>query len=131
MARASRAFLRTVADGSQSYATNITYHANRMWNGISYGSGLISTQTVASHNMPRPASIGLSSGWSTGTFAYDGMGNITRIGTNYYLYDGTGRLTEGTAEWSSSSAHKLQRSHPGSLPTSASHSLLATCVLPH
>jgi len=32
-----------------------------------------------------------------GPYVYDGAGNIKSIGSNHYLYDGSGRLTEATA----------------------------------
>jgi len=35
--------------------------------------------------------------WSTGTYVYDGAGNIIGIGSNVYRYDGVNRLVEGTA----------------------------------
>ena len=36
-------------------------------------------------------------GGVSGTFAYDGAGDITKIGSGWYLYDGLRRLKEGTA----------------------------------
>lgn len=35
--------------------------------------------------------------WSTGTYSYDGAGNIKKIGTSTFVYDGYGRLTSGMA----------------------------------
>jgi RHS repeat-associated protein len=35
--------------------------------------------------------------WDSGTFQYDGSGNIKAIGTNIYVYDTAGRLVSGTA----------------------------------
>lgn len=47
----------------------------------------------------RPLSI---TSWDSGTYGYDGAGNITSIGTNRYTYDGVQRLktsaTSGTSE---------------------------------
>ncbi len=36
--------------------------------------------------------------WCSGTYAYDGMGNIRAIGSDIYIYDTAGRLVSGTAE---------------------------------
>jgi RHS repeat-associated protein len=36
--------------------------------------------------------------WTTGTFIYDGAGNITAMGTDTFLYDSAGRLVKGTAD---------------------------------
>jgi hypothetical protein len=35
--------------------------------------------------------------WCSGTYAYDGMGNIRAIGADTYVYDTAGRLVSGTA----------------------------------
>ncbi len=34
--------------------------------------------------------------WTTGTFAYDGAGNVKRTGNSAYIYDSVSRLTSGT-----------------------------------
>ncbi len=36
--------------------------------------------------------------WCSGTYQYDGMGNIRAIGSDIYIYDTAGRLVSGTAE---------------------------------
>jgi YD repeat-containing protein len=36
--------------------------------------------------------------WCSGTYQYDGMGNIRAIGSDIYIYDTVGRLVSGTAE---------------------------------
>jgi RHS repeat-associated protein len=36
--------------------------------------------------------------WCSGTYAYDGMGNIRAIGADTYVYDTAGRLVSGTAD---------------------------------
>jgi len=49
--------------------------------------------------MARPASITATSGmtthWSTGTYDYDGAGNVTEIGNSYFLYDSVSRPDRG------------------------------------
>jgi RHS repeat-associated protein len=35
--------------------------------------------------------------WSSGTITYDGLGNITAMGQDVYVYDSAGRLVSGTA----------------------------------
>ncbi len=53
--------------------------------------------------MARPASITLQRVsdsavlWQTGTYAYDGAGNVKTLGSDWYTYDGVNRLTVGTA----------------------------------
>jgi hypothetical protein len=36
--------------------------------------------------------------WSSGTYAYDGSGNVKAIGADYYVYDQVGRLVRGSAD---------------------------------
>ena len=36
--------------------------------------------------------------WCSGTYQYDGMGNIRAIGNDTYIYDTSGRLVSGTAD---------------------------------
>jgi len=51
--------------------------------------------------MARPRrihTVHASSNWDSGIYSYDGAGNIARIGSNWYLYDGLSRLTQGTAQ---------------------------------
>src|SRR4051812_2611007 len=42
--------------------------------------------------------------WDSGTYEYDGAGNIRKIGADTYRYDGAGRLTFATAGTESSTA---------------------------
>lgn len=39
-----------------------------------------------------------TSPWNSGTYAYDGAGNIKGIGADYYIYDQAGRLIQGSAD---------------------------------
>jgi RHS repeat-associated protein len=52
------------------------------------------TTTIAANVIPsRPTSISTSNGaFSTGTYSYDGAGNITAIGSDSFKYDGRSRL---------------------------------------
>lgn len=42
------------------------------------------------------AVAGQTTSWTTGTYVYDGSGNIKNIGTQVYQYDALGRLVSGT-----------------------------------
>lgn len=46
--------------------------------------------------------------WSSGTFVYDGAGNIMRIGADYYVYDQAGRLIQGSADNERSGINSFQ-----------------------
>jgi RHS repeat-associated protein len=44
------------------------------------------------------AAFAQTSPWSSGTYLYDGAGNVKRIGADYYVYDMAGRLIQGSAD---------------------------------
>ena len=79
----------------------LSYHSNFQLAQLDYGNGVTGTFDEGQAHMPRPRKIEYTDAadavlWSTGTYGYDGAGNITSIGTNDYLYDGAGRLRSGT-----------------------------------
>src|SRR3954462_7377994 len=47
---------------------------------------------------PAPAQTCPPTSWCSGTYQYDGMGNIRAIGNDTYIYDTAGRLVSGTAD---------------------------------
>ena len=87
------------------FASSISYHPNGMVNQIAYavtgGSpALTYTQGLDPNGMRRPASYTVTSGattlWSSGTYSYDGAGNVGAIGSSSFVYDGVSRLTSGS-----------------------------------
>jgi RHS repeat-associated protein len=44
------------------------------------------------------AALHAQQSWTSGTFSYDAVGNITAIGSDSYFYDTAGRLVHGTAD---------------------------------
>jgi RHS repeat-associated protein len=92
-------YLTTVSSGGLTYAT-ISYHLNRMVNLVARENGITDTHTVDASGMQRPGSItstlGAATRWTTGTYSYDGAGNITKMGTSWFTYDKVSRLTTGT-----------------------------------
>lgn len=86
------------------YANSITYQVNGMMASVVHANGVTDTQTIADGQngrpadwMARPITIGSASGgtslWSTGTYAYDGVGNIKAMNTDTFVYDKVSRLT--------------------------------------
>ena len=72
-------------------------------NQIAHANGVTVTYGKDPDDMPRPASItttGAATSWATGTYAYDGAGNVKKIGTvspyKSFIYDTVSRLTSGT-----------------------------------
>ncbi len=94
------------------FTNTITYHPNGLTNAIPHLNGMTVTQANDPFKMMRPASItatvGAATPWASGTYAYDGAGNIKGIGSNFYYYDLVSRVVDGTAEYTSGSIHKRQ-----------------------
>jgi len=72
-------WLTAVKQGLTNYASSISYHSNGMINQISRGNGTSDTYAKDANDMRRPASItvkyGVTTRWSSGSYAYDGAGN--------------------------------------------------------
>jgi len=85
-----------------NYTTAITYHANLMLNQVTNANATKVLHGKDANDMLRPASFTLQRTsdsytlWSTGTYAYDGAGNIKAIGSEAFVYDKVLRLTSGT-----------------------------------
>jgi len=80
-------------------AGSITYHANAMPFVVTHGNGVTSTYAKDDFDMSRPKSIGTqyaSANWSSGTYAYDGAGNVKTVGTDWHTYDLVSRLRSGS-----------------------------------
>jgi RHS repeat-associated protein len=94
----SHGLLTSVADQDRTYASSISYHPNTMLKSVAHGNGVTVTHGLDSHAMRRPGSIatsgvtGTPGNWDSGAYAYDGAGNITRIGEEWYTYDLVSRL---------------------------------------
>ncbi len=76
----------------------ISYSPNRLVYQVQHANRVLDTVANDPHAMPRPASI-MSAGpasWSSGTYAYDGSGNVTQIGGSTFVYDPVSRLTSAT-----------------------------------
>lgn len=96
-------FLSAVAGFSPpaAYATSISYYPNLLVNEVVHGNGITDAQANDPSALRRPASILAKTAagtvrWSSGNYAYDGAGNITRMGSAWFLYDKVSRLTKGT-----------------------------------
>jgi RHS repeat-associated protein len=103
-------FLTAVGNPSNAgyYASSITYHPNLMVNQVVHNNNPVDatkslTDTYANdpNAMRRPASITVTTPtaavrWSTGSYGYDGAGNVKAIGTHTFTYDLVSRLKAGT-----------------------------------
>ncbi len=78
---------------------SISYHPNGMWKEIRHTNGTVDTQTI-NNAMRRPSKIiskkGSTAFFDTGTYSYDGAGNISQIGSQQdFTYDAVSRLKMG------------------------------------
>lgn len=93
----TRGFLTSVA----GFASALSYHDNLTLESIVRTNGVTDWIGRDPDSMQRPSGIwtsGVAAGknWSSGTFGYDGAGNIEGIGTNRYSYDGVSRLKQAS-----------------------------------
>ncbi|HSS18934.1 MAG TPA: RHS repeat-associated core domain-containing protein [Pyrinomonadaceae bacterium] len=90
------------------YVNSITYHPNGLVRQMVYPTANLVTwnQDNDANAIARPARLRTtnvlgqttgSANFDSGQYKYDGGGNITRIGSDYYIYDRLNRLTEGSA----------------------------------
>jgi RHS repeat-associated protein len=93
----SSTYTKGFLTGVTGFASSLTYHPNLQVNQVTNANGVVTTYAMDPNHMARPASIATTSAtpWSSGAYAYDGAGNVTRIGNGRFLYDGVSRLVEG------------------------------------
>ena len=83
------------------FASSITYHANGLIDRVKHSNGIDDLQGNDPDWMPRPSSSSAQRTadgailWGSGTYAYDGAGNVARIGGSYFLYDLVSRAVDG------------------------------------
>jgi RHS repeat-associated protein len=84
-----------------TYASAITYNINGTVATVAHRNGVIDRMALDPNYMQRPrqitATLGANTVFDTGLYSYDGAGNVTRIGNDWYTYDKAGRIREGTA----------------------------------
>ena len=81
------------------YVSLLTYYPNLLVSQIAHGNGVTETQGNDPNQMRRPSSLsasGLYANWTSGTYGYDGAGNIKTIGASWYAYDKVNRLVSAT-----------------------------------
>jgi RHS repeat-associated protein len=85
----------------------ITYHSNGLVSQVPHSNGVVFTQQNDPNAMLRPGGMtavrGATTLWSAGTYTYDGTGNVKATGTQTYVYDSLGRITQGNLPGSTQS----------------------------
>jgi RHS repeat-associated protein len=92
-----------VSPTGQNWIEQIRYHPNGLWSEIDHRNNWTDRQTIASHGMQRPLEITAENGagqvqHTTGSFAYDGAGNVKAMGADSFHYDAHNRLAGGTID---------------------------------
>jgi len=121
------------------YAPSITYNPNATVAAVTHASGVTTTQIVADGQpghppdwMARPISISTSGAtlpgggngnWTTNTYSYDGVGNVTTMGADTFTYDLVSRLTSASVAAYSGTAESYSYDAYGNLTTYAGRSL--------
>ncbi|HEX6900065.1 MAG TPA: RHS repeat-associated core domain-containing protein [Thermoanaerobaculia bacterium] len=93
----SSGLLTSVGSGG-AYGT-LSYHPNLLVSQVTHGNGVTETQGNDPAGIRRPSSLGASgpyASWSSGTYSYDGAGNIKAIGAAWFAYDKVSRLVSAT-----------------------------------
>jgi RHS repeat-associated protein len=86
-----------VSPPEENWLEEIRYHPNGLWSEIDRGNNWTDRQTVAGNGMQRPLELSTENGlgqqqYTTGTFAYDGAGNVKAMGADSFTYDAHNRL---------------------------------------
>ncbi len=111
----SYGFLTAVPDYT-AVPTGITYSVNMMPSQLSFPNGVSVSLGLDPANIQRVASIatsGASTNWSTGTYGFDGAGNIKSLtrspsDLDTYVYDKVSRLTSASFKEQLSGTTKTQ-----------------------
>ncbi|MCG8455172.1 MAG: RHS repeat-associated core domain-containing protein [Holophagales bacterium] len=86
--------------GLTDVSADYTYHPNGQLASIRFGNTVDTVFDQGSLGMPRPQRIRVKKGaavlWDTGSYGYDGAGNIWAVGSDRYLYDSNSRLISGS-----------------------------------
>ncbi len=101
----TRGFLTSVP----GYATSISYRRNLLLNTVVHSNGVSDVWDSDPSRILRPSRIrttgSTATNFDTGTYSYDGSGNITAMGADNFKYDSLSRITAGNAQGAQFSEH--------------------------
>jgi RHS repeat-associated protein len=90
--------LTGVTSGATNYGT-LSYYPNLLVSQVAHGNGVVETQGNDPNGIRRPSSLaatGPYASWSSGSYSYDGAGNIKAIGPSAFTYDPVSRLVSAS-----------------------------------
>lgn len=89
--------------GVPGWVNSISYHTSGLWSRFDHANGTSDHQLIDSNSRQRPLHLRSSGAtgiagdfWSTGTYSYDGAGNIKTMGPDRFAYDAVSRLVDAT-----------------------------------
>jgi RHS repeat-associated protein len=83
------------------YAFSLTYHPHGLLAQVAHANGVTDTQERDPNDMGRPLRLrtsGASEDFDSGLYAFDGAGNVTKMGAHRYVYDLLSRIGEAQVE---------------------------------
>jgi RHS repeat-associated protein len=93
--------------GTAGGVSQITYHASGNLNQVPHVNGVLFTQQNDPNGQMRPSSLTAVRGgttlWNTGTYTFDGAGNVKATGSQTYVYDSLSRIVQGNLPGSTQS----------------------------
>jgi len=76
---------------------NVSYGSSGVPQSLTFSNGVVETMALDAASRPLSQTVsGSGTFWNSGTYAYDGAGNIIGIGSQTYSYDKIGRLLSST-----------------------------------
>ncbi len=83
------------------FASSVTYHPNGLWEKVVHSNEVTDHQNPDASGMARPGRLytsGANRNYDSGSYAYDGAGNITTMGSSSYVYDLLSRIQDAQVE---------------------------------
>ena len=83
------------------YASSITYHPNGLIAQVTHANGVADLQEKDPDDLARPLRLstsGASEGFDSGLYDFDGAGNVTKMGSDRFIYDLLSRIGEAQVE---------------------------------
>ena len=97
----SGTFTQGLLTAVPGYAPAVSYHSNGLVAQVTHANGVADLQEKDPEDMARPLRLrtsGASDNFDTGGYAFDGAGNVTKMGSDRFLYDLLSRIGEAQVE---------------------------------
>ena len=120
----------SVSAGGQSVLTGVTYQPSGAVATYTAGNGVRTTIDQDPSSLPRPARIYTTpAGYDSGTYGYDGAGNVIKIGSDSFVYDPRSRLTSATLAGAEFGTQSFSYDPYGNLTSKTTNGVATSYVL--